>query len=205
MISVPRGKDDLSLYRGIPSPLALAPWGFGQLLPAVSFSSCEFCNEQRNVLSVSLHPFIFRKRHWSTRYTQFAMILAGVLLGQIPCLYAPFGANTAKATHHCRWVAFLLAAWHQNKIKLSSPSDELSFTVGTFRTGNTRRQLPRRASETIRDYHRICARQTNSGADETYPTYCLPHKRPEPAQEPTERALGQYLVPVPQCHSPGLR
>ena len=96
MISVPRGKDDLSLYRGIPSPLALAPWGFGQLLPAVSFSSCEFCNEQRNVLSVSLHPFIFRKRHWSTRYTQFAMILAGVLLGQIPCLYAPFGANTAK-------------------------------------------------------------------------------------------------------------
>ena len=95
MISVPRGKDDLSLYRGIPSPLALAPWGFGQLLPAVSFSSCEFCNEQRNVLSVSLHPFIFRKRHWSTRYTQFAMILAGVLLGQIPCLYAPFGANTA--------------------------------------------------------------------------------------------------------------
>ena len=96
MISVPRGKDDLSLYRGIPSPLALAPWGFGQLLPAVSFSSCEFCNEQRNVLSVSLHPFIFRKRHWSTRYTQFAMILAGVLLGQIPCLYAPFGANTAE-------------------------------------------------------------------------------------------------------------
>ena len=95
MISVPRGKDDLSLYRGIPSPLALAPWGFGQLLPAVSFSSCEFCNEQRNVLSVSLHPFTFRKRHWSTRYTQFAMILAGVLLGQIPCLYAPFGANTA--------------------------------------------------------------------------------------------------------------
>ena len=95
MISVPRGKDDLSLYRGIPSSLALAPWGFGQLLPAVSFSSCEFCNEQRNVLSVSLHPFIFRKRHWSTRYTQFAMILAGVLLGQIPCLYAPFGANTA--------------------------------------------------------------------------------------------------------------
>ena len=95
MISVPRGKDDLSLYRGIPSPLALAPWGFGQLLPAVSFSSCEFCNEQRNVLSVSLHPFIFRKRHWSTRYTQFAMILAGVLLGQITCLYAPFGANTA--------------------------------------------------------------------------------------------------------------
>ena len=95
MISVPRGKDDLSLYRGIPSPLTLAPWGFGQLLPAVSFSSCEFCNEQRNVLSVSLHPFIFRKRHWSTRYTQFAMILAGVLLGQIPCLYAPFGANTA--------------------------------------------------------------------------------------------------------------
>ena len=84
MISVPRGKDDLSLYRGIPSPLALAPWGFGQLLPAVSFSSCEFCNEQRNVLSVSLHPFIFRKRHWSTRYTQFAMILAGVLLGQTP-------------------------------------------------------------------------------------------------------------------------
>lgn len=95
MISVPRGKDDLSLYRGIPSPIALAPWGFGQLLTAVSFSSCEFCNEQRNVLSVSLHPFIFRKRHWSTRYTQFAMILAGVLLGQIPCLYAPFGANTA--------------------------------------------------------------------------------------------------------------
>ena len=94
MISVPRGKDDLSLYRGIPSPLALAPWGFGQLLPAVSFSSCEFCNEQRNVLSASLHPFIFRKRHWSTRYTQFAMILAGVLLGQIPYPYAPFGANT---------------------------------------------------------------------------------------------------------------
>ena len=96
MISVPRGKDDLSLYRGIPSPLALAPWGFGQLLPAVSFLSCEFCNEQRNVLSVSLHPFIFRKRHWSTRYTQFAMILAGVLLGQITYPYAPFGANTAK-------------------------------------------------------------------------------------------------------------
>ena len=95
MISVPRGKDDLSLYRGIPSPLALAPWGFGQLLPAVSFSPCEFCNEQRNVLSVSLRPFIFRKRHWSTRYTEFAMILAGVLLGQIPCLYAPFGANQA--------------------------------------------------------------------------------------------------------------
>lgn len=95
MISVPRGKDDLSLYRGIPSPLTLAPWGFGQLLPAVSFSSCEFCNEQRNVLSVSLHPFIFRKRHWSTRYTQFAMILAGVLLGQITYPYAPFGANTA--------------------------------------------------------------------------------------------------------------
>ena len=95
MISVPRGKDDLSLYRGIPSPIALAPWGFGQLLTAVSFSSCEFCNEQRNVLSVSLHPFIFRKRHWSTRYTQFAMILAGVLLGQIPYPYAPFGANTA--------------------------------------------------------------------------------------------------------------
>ena len=103
MISVPRGKDDLSLYRGIPSPLALAPWGFGQLLPAVSFSSCEFCNEQRNVLSVSLHPFIFRKRHWSTRYTQFAMILAGVLLGQIPCLYAPFGANTAKVHRNLRW------------------------------------------------------------------------------------------------------
>ena len=98
MISVPRGKDDLSLYRGIPSPLALAPWGFGQLLPAVSFSSCEFCNEQRNVLSVSLHPFIFRKRHWSTRYTQFAMILAGVLLGQITYPYAPFGANTATET-----------------------------------------------------------------------------------------------------------
>ena len=98
MISAPRGKDDLSLYRGIPSPLALAPWGFGQLLPAVSFSSCEFCNEQRNVLSVSLHPFIFRKRHRSTRYTQFAMILAGVLLGQIPCPHAPFGANTATKT-----------------------------------------------------------------------------------------------------------
>ena len=95
MISVPRGKDDLSLYRGIPSPIALAPWGFGQLLTAVSFSSCEFCNEQRNVLSVFLHPFIFRKRHWSTRYTQFAMILAGVLLVQIPCIYAPFGANIA--------------------------------------------------------------------------------------------------------------
>lgn len=27
------------------------------------------------------------------------MILAGVLLGQIPCLYAPFGANTAKGKH----------------------------------------------------------------------------------------------------------
>ena len=87
-----------------------------------------------------------------------------------------------KATHHCRWVAFLLAAWHQNKIKLSSPSDELSFTVGTFRTENIRRQLPRRASETIRDYHRICARQTNSGADETYPTLCSLCKRPEQPQ-----------------------
>ena len=74
-----------------------------------------------------------------------------------------------------------------------------------FRTGNTRRQLPRRAFETIRDYPRICAMPTSMTADETYPTYCLPHKRPEPAQEPTERALGQYLVPVPQCHSPGLR
>ena len=110
-----------------------------------------------------------------------------------------------KATHHCRWVAFLLAAWHQNKIKLSSPSDELSFTVGTFRTENIRRQLPRRAFETIRDYPRICAMPTSSGADETYPTLRLPHKRPEPAQEPTERALGQYLVSVPQCPSPGLR
>ena len=101
MISVPRGKDDLSLYRGIPSPITLAPWGFGQLLPAVSFSSCEFCNEQRNVLSVSLHPFIFRKRHWSTRYTQFAMILVGVLLGQIPYPYAPFGANIASRSKLC--------------------------------------------------------------------------------------------------------
>lgn len=74
-----------------------------------------------------------------------------------------------------------------------------------FRTGNTRRQLPRRAFETIRDYPRICAMPTSMTADETYPTCCLPHKRPEPAQEPTERALGQYLVPVPQCPSPGLR
>ena len=74
-----------------------------------------------------------------------------------------------------------------------------------FRTGNTRRQLPRRAFETIRDYPRICAMPTSMTADETYPTCCLPHKRPEPAQEPTERALGQYLIPVPQCPSPGLR
>ena len=113
MISAPRGKDDLSLYRGIPSPIALAPWGFGQLLPAVSFSSCEFCNEQRNVLSVSLHPFIFRKRHCSTRYTQFAMILAGVLLGQITYPYAPFGANTAipKALSLRDFSLFINALW----------------------------------------------------------------------------------------------
>lgn len=45
------GPEEMRLKR-IHSPLALAPWGFGQLLPAVSFSSCEFCNEQRNVLSV---------------------------------------------------------------------------------------------------------------------------------------------------------
>lgn len=42
-----------------------------------------------------LQLFIFRKRQWSTRYTQFAMIFAGVLLGQIPYFCAPFGANTA--------------------------------------------------------------------------------------------------------------
>lgn len=120
MISVPCGKDDLSLYRSIPSSLALAPWGFGQLLPAVSFSSCEFCNEQRNVLSVSLHPFIFRKRQWSTRYTQFAMILAGVLLGQIPCLYAPFGTNTAKGKHLLIQVLFHLSKLKAAKINFYS-------------------------------------------------------------------------------------
>ena len=43
-----------------------------------------------------LQLFIFRKRQWSTRYTQFAMILAGVLLGQILYFCAPFGANTAQ-------------------------------------------------------------------------------------------------------------
>ena len=84
--------------------------------------------------------------------------------------------------------------------------DELFFIMDRiFRTGNTRRQLPRRAFQTIRDYPRICAMPTSMTADETYPTCCLPHKRPEPAQEPTERALGQYLIPVPQCPSPGLR
>ncbi len=77
---------------------------------------------------------------------------------------------------------FLLAAWHQNKIKLSSPSDELSFTVGTFRTENIRRQLPRRAFETIRDYPRICAMPTSMTADETYPTLCSLCKRPEQPQ-----------------------
>ena len=128
MISVPRGKDDLSLYRGIPSPIALAPWGFGQLLTAVSFSSCEFCNEQRNVLSVSLHPFIFRKRHWSTRYTQFAMILAGVLLGQILCLYAPFGANTAKQTVRPEGRAVLLFLKRTTPSRTGQPP-ALKFTL----------------------------------------------------------------------------
>ena len=128
MISVPRGKDDLSLYRGIPSPIALAPWGFGQLLPAVSFSSCEFCNEQRNVLSVSLHPFIFRKRHWSTRYTQFAMILAGVLLGQITYPYAPFGANTArkKPLLSTKAKEVLPAFWGKNRPKYRKNSGRSS-------------------------------------------------------------------------------
>ena len=130
MISVPRGKDDLSLYRGIPSPLALAPWGFGQLLPAVSFSSCEFCNEQRNVLSVSLHPFIFRKRHWSTRYTQFAMILAGVLLGQIPCLYAPFGANTAKSSSSTDELLLFFSCVYS--MGIISPRRFIQFEAGLF-------------------------------------------------------------------------
>ena len=85
MISVPRGKDDLSLYRGIPSPLALAPWGFGQLLPAVSFSSCEFCNEQRNVLSVSLHPFIF------SDLSGFDELLSDYLNGSLKSFFTELG------------------------------------------------------------------------------------------------------------------
>lgn len=51
-----------------------------------------------------------------------------------------------------------------------------------FRTGNTRRQLPRRAFETIRDYPRICAMPTSMTADETYPTLCSLCKRPEQPQ-----------------------